>query len=60
VSGPETGVTLTAGGNPVMVADGETIAEAVDVQLQAARTSVRAPRARLTREGRMLRITPSP
>lgn len=60
VIGPETEVTLTAGGNPVVLADGQTIAEAVDVQLLAPRATVRAPRARLAREGRVLRITPLP
>ena len=60
VIGPETEVTLTAGGNPVVLADGQTIAEALEVQLLAPRATVRAPRARLTREGRLLRITPLP
>ena len=60
VIGPETEMTLTAGGNPVVLADGQTIAEAVDVELLAPRATVRAPRARLAREGRVLRITPLP
>jgi hypothetical protein len=60
VIGPETGMKLTAGGAPVVLADGQTIPEALEVQLQAPRASVRAARARLTREGRMLRITPLP
>ena len=60
VIGPETEVTLTAGGTPVVLAEGQTIAEALDVQLLAPRATVRAPKARLTREGRILRITPLP
>lgn len=60
VIGPETEVKLTAGGSPLALADGQTIAEALDVQLLAPRATVRAPRARLTREGRILRITPLP
>ncbi|HJR36507.1 MAG TPA: hypothetical protein VJ817_16235, partial [Gemmatimonadales bacterium] len=60
VIGSETEVKLTAGGSPLAVPDGQTIAEALDVQLLAPRATVRAPRARLTREGRILRITPLP
>lgn len=60
VIGPEADMTLTAGGTPVVLEDGQTIPEALEVQLQAARASVKAPRARLSREGRLLRITPLP
>ena len=60
VIGSETEVQLTAGGSPLALADGQTIAEALDVQLLAPRATVRAPKARLTREGRILRITPLP
>ena len=60
VIGSETEVQLTAGGSPLALADGQTIAEALDVQLLAPRAKVRAPKARLTREGRILRITPLP
>lgn len=60
VIGSETELKLTAGGSPLALADGQTIAEALDVQLLAPRATVRAPRARLTREGRILRITPLP
>jgi hypothetical protein len=60
VIGPETEVKLTAGGNPVVLAEGQTIAEALEVQLQAPRASIRAPRAKLTREVRILRIIPLP
>lgn len=60
VIGPETEVQLTAGGKPLVLADGQTIPEALDVLLQAPRANVRAPRARVTREGRMLRIAPLP
>jgi len=60
VIGPETDIRLTAGGTPVVLADGQTIPEALEVQLQAPRANVRAPKARLAREGRMLRITPLP
>lgn len=60
VIGPETEVKLTAGGIPVALTEGQTIPEALEVQLQAPRASIRAPKARLTREGRMLRITPLP
>ena len=60
VIGPETDMKLTAGGTPVVLADGQTIPEALEVELQAPRANVRAPKARLAREGRMLRITPLP
>jgi hypothetical protein len=60
VLGSETEVRLTAGGTPLALADGQTIAEALDVQLLAPRATVGAPRAKLTREGRILRITPLP
>jgi hypothetical protein len=60
VIGPETEVKLTAGGSPLALGDGQTIAEALEVHLVAPRATVGAPRARLTREGRILRITPLP
>ena len=60
VIGPETDLKLTAGGTPLLLADGQTIPEALEVQLQAPRANVKAPKARLTREGRVLRIIPLP
>jgi hypothetical protein len=60
VIGPESDVKITVAGQPVMLADGQTIDPATDVRLDAPRASVKSTRARLSRAGREIKIAPRP
>jgi hypothetical protein len=60
VIGTDAEVKITAEGAALALADGQTIAAATDVKIEAPRVSVQSARANLSRSGRTVRITPLP
>ena len=58
VIGSESEVKITVGGQQIALTDGQTIEAAKDVRLDSPRANVQSARARLSREGRTIRITP--
>ena len=60
VIGSEAEVKFTVAGVPVALADGQTIAAARAVRIEAPRASIQSARANVTRSGRTIRITPLP
>lgn len=60
VIGTDAEVKITAGGAAVALAEGQTIAAATDVKVEAPRVSIQSARANLSRSGRTIRITPLP
>jgi hypothetical protein len=60
VIGLESEVKITVDGQQIALSDGQTIDAAKDVRLDSPRANVQSARARLSREGRTIRITPLP
>jgi hypothetical protein len=60
VIGAESDLKITANGQPLVLADGQRIDSVAGLKLEAPRASVQSARARISREGRVIRITPLP